>query len=101
MNDSCAAPAGGHPITTQRADREHTIVHGRVLKDGHAVQGAYVRMLDTGGEFVAELQTDNHGNFRFFPKPGTWTISVVSAHGQGRADVDAAAGKQTYAHITL
>ena len=47
------------------------------------VAGAYVRLLDAGGEFTAEVVTSPAGQFRFFAAPGTWTLRALSRHGNG------------------
>ena len=53
---------------------------------GEAVAGAYVRLLDSTGEFTAEVVTSPAGQFRFFAAPGTWTLRALSRHGNGDVD---------------
>lgn len=53
-----------------------TIIHGSVTRDGEPVSG-YVRLLDGGGEFTAEVPTSATGQFRFFAAPGTWTVRAL------------------------
>ena len=40
--------------------------------------GAYVRPLDASGEFVAEVQTDSAGRFRFYAAAGDWTLRTLA-----------------------
>ncbi len=68
-------------------DKE-TVITGRVVDDsGHTVGGASVRLLDATDEFTAELFATATGDFRFFAAPGTWTVRVLSASGNGNATV--------------
>ncbi|HET7407195.1 MAG TPA: DUF1416 domain-containing protein [Mycobacteriales bacterium] len=72
----CGAPA-------QNLDRSgipdgETVVQGRVVRDGQPVTGAYVRLLGESDEFTAEVVTSAAGVFRFFVKPGSWTLRVLA-----------------------
>ena len=49
-------------------------LHGRVSKDGHPVEGAYVQLIGPSGEFTAEVRTDESGRFLFYPVPGAWVL---------------------------
>ena len=76
----CAAPPGGLDLSTLPpgvAERA-TVVQGTVTAAGVAVARAYVRLVDADGEFVAEMQTDPEGGFRFFAAPGEWALRVLS-----------------------
>ena len=42
------------------------------------VGGAYVRLLDSTGEFTAEVPTSATGQFRFFAAPGSWTLRALA-----------------------
>jgi len=70
------------------------VVQGRVTRNGSAVATGYARLLNAGGDFVAEVPLGDDGGFRFFAAPGDWTVRVL---GQGgiRADqgVTAALGE--------
>lgn len=72
---SCAAPAGGAPLTTEIGTQ--SVIEGTVTRDGAGVGGAYVRLLDAAGEFTAEVPTDDAGSFRFFARPGAWTLRAL------------------------
>jgi len=57
------------------------IVQGRVTKDGAPVPVGYARLLNSGGDFVAEVPLDEDGGFRFFAAPGEWTVRVLAPGG--------------------
>ena len=87
----CGAPAGGAPV---KDAGNQAIVQGRVTKDGAPVQVGYARLLNAGGDFVAEVPLGEDGGFRFFAAPGNWTLRVL-APGGVKADcgVSAAIGE--------
>jgi hypothetical protein len=81
---SCAAPEGGYalPVTTSGMSGDspagtESVIQGRVERAGDPVR-SYVRLLDGGGEFTAELPTDDGGRFRFFAAPGDWTLRTLA-----------------------
>jgi hypothetical protein len=55
-----------------------TGIQGKVLRGGEPVEGAYVRLLGTGDEFVAELPSRADGSFRFYVAPGDWTVICLA-----------------------
>lgn len=69
---------------------KESIVQGTVTKAGAPLAGAYVRLLDTTGEFTAEVQTSATGAFRFFAAPGDWTLRTLTGGG-GSTDTSATA----------
>jgi len=72
---------------------KETVITGLVhAENGETVPGAYVRLLDSTGEFTAEVVTSPDGQFRFFAAPGTWTLRALSRHGNGDASVTADRG---------
>lgn len=73
----CGATAGG-PSTEGVDLTQESVVQGVVLRDGEPVAGAYVRLLDSGGEFTAEVPTSATGQFRFFAAPGSWTVRTLA-----------------------
>jgi len=75
---SCAAPAGGVSTAGRDLSRE-SVIQGVVTRSGECVGGAYVRLLDSSGEFAAEVPTNDAGEFRFFAVPGTWTVRTLAA----------------------
>jgi Protein of unknown function (DUF1416) len=76
--DGCGAPAGGAPI---KDAGNQAIVQGRVTKDGAPVPVGYARLLNSGGDFVAEVPLGEDGGFRFFAAPGDWTLRVLAPGG--------------------
>jgi hypothetical protein len=71
----CGAKAGGPDLAGVDVANE-TIIQGYVTKDGQPING-YVRLLDAGGDFTAEVPTSATGQFRFFAAPGTWTLRAL------------------------
>jgi hypothetical protein len=73
--------------------QKETVITGTVTTaDGEAVAGGYVRLLDSTGEFTAEVVTSPAGQFRFFAAPGSWTLRALSRHGNGDLTVAAERG---------
>ncbi|BBZ47332.1 DUF1416 domain-containing protein [Mycobacterium parmense] len=65
-----------------------TVITGRVVdRDGQAVGGAFVRLLDSSDEFTAEVLATPSGDFRFFAAPGSWRLRAQAAAGNGDAVV--------------
>lgn len=69
---------GANPERSQTGDYAIT---GTVVVDGERRAGAYVRLLDTNGEFVAESPTSKGGAFAFFVAQGSWTVRLVLPSG--------------------
>ena len=76
--DGCGAPAGGVAI---KDAGNQAIIQGRVTKAGAPVQTGYARLLDAGGDFVAEVPLGADGGFRFFAASGDWTLRVLAPGG--------------------
>lgn len=51
-------------------------LHGRVIRSGQPVEGAYVQLLGPAGDFTAEVRTDETGRFVFYPVPGEWVLKL-------------------------
>ena len=91
--DGCAAPDQSAPIPASVDLQKETVITGVVNNaEGEAVGGAYVRLLDSSGEFTAEVVSSPEGVFRFFAAPGSWTVRALSRHGNGELAVDATRG---------
>jgi hypothetical protein len=89
----CAAPDQAAPLPAGLDLEKETVITGVVRSAaGEPVPGAYVRLLDSTGEFTAEVVTSPAGQFRFFAAPGTWTLRALSRHGNGDATVTATRG---------
>jgi hypothetical protein len=73
----CGATIGG--VSTEGLDlSKEAVIQGVVRRDGGPLQGAYVRLLDASGEFVAEVPTSATGQYRFFAAPGEWTLRTLA-----------------------
>mgnify|MGYP001264637674 CR=1 FL=1 len=84
----CAAPNQAAPLPASIDLEKETVITGVVrIGSGDVVPNAYVRLLDSTGEFTAEVVTSPEGRFRFFAAPGTWTLRALSHHGNGDATV--------------
>jgi hypothetical protein len=100
MTDGCGMPLGGPSLEGVDLTKA-TIVQGTVTHGGEPVTRAYVQLLDIEGEFVAEVITDPEGHYRFFAKPGAWTLSVMHRLGRARIGVDLAGGGVTTHPLSL
>lgn len=77
------------------------VIQGSVVRDGSPVGGAYVRLLDVGGEFTAEVVSSGSGGFRFFAVPGEWRVRALAPGGAGEVAVQAVGGEVAEAPVTL
>ncbi len=90
---SCAAPDQSAPLPAGVDLEKETVITGTVNNgSGESVGGAYVRLLDSSGEFTAEVLSSPEGVFRFFAAPGSWTVRALSRQGNGELAVDVARG---------
>jgi len=87
----CGAPAQTPTLPAHVDLEKETVIYGVVSKDDAPVPAAYVRLLDSTGEFTAEVVTSATGDYRFFAAPGIWTLSVLHNTGAVRKDVTATA----------
>jgi hypothetical protein len=53
------------------------VVNGTVTIAGEPVRG-YVRLLDSAGEFVAEVPTTAEGGFTFHAVAGDWILRAIT-----------------------
>jgi Protein of unknown function (DUF1416) len=79
MSEGCGAPAGGVSLPADVGDQ--AVVQGHVTRGGTAVATGYARLLNDGGDFVAEVPLGEDGGFRFFAAPGSWTVRVLAPGG--------------------
>ena len=82
---SCAAPEQGSELPAGVDIAEQSVVQGKVCVGAETVAGALVRLLDSTGEFTAEVVTSPAGDFRFYAAPGSWTVRALSRAGNGEA----------------
>ena len=89
----CAAPDQSAPLPAGVDLEKETVITGIVrTAEGDGVGGAYVRLLDSSGEFTAEVVSSPEGVFRFFAAPGSWTLRALSRAGNGDLTLDATRG---------
>ena len=77
--------------TPRRIKPGETTIQGSVTRDGEPVTG-YVRLLDSTGEFTAEVPTSATGQFRFYAAEGTWTLRALVPGGTADRTVVAQQG---------
>lgn len=77
------------------------MIQGSVLRGDSPVGGAYVRLLDGGGEFTAEVVSSATGAFRFFAAPGDWRVRALAPGGAGEVGVRAVSGQVAQAPVTI
>jgi len=80
---------------------KETVIQGVVVRDGQPVGGAYVRLLDSTGEFTAEVPTSATGQFRFFAAPGTWTVRTLTPGATVDSTVVASQGEVAELDVAL
>ena len=97
----CGAPAQTPTLPPGIDITKETVIYGVVSLADAPVPGAYVRLLDSTGEFTAEVVTSATGDFRFFAAPGDWTLSVMHKDGKARRDVAAAEPGLVESSLTL
>jgi hypothetical protein len=96
----CGAPAGGVAVTAGAAGE--AVIEGQVRRDGAPATTGYARLLDGGGDFVAEVPLGADGGFRFFVAPGSWTVRVLAPGGRGRDEtVSAGYGQVTRVDLVI
>jgi hypothetical protein len=88
----CGAPEQGDPLPASVDIAKETVISGTVSSADGPVGGAYVRLLDSSGEFTAEVVTSGAGQFRFFAAPGNWTVRALSRAGNGDLVISANRG---------
>jgi hypothetical protein len=95
----CGAPADAAKVTSAG---NQAVVQGIVTQDGAPVQVGYARLLDSGGEFVAEVPLAADGGFQFFAAPGEWTLRVLAPGGiRAERGVSAAIGRISKVEVAV
>jgi hypothetical protein len=95
----CGAKVGGIGLGEVVAAKE-AVIQGQVVKGEEPVGNAYVRLLDSTGEFTAEVPTSATGHFRFFAGNGEWTLRTL-APGAETVDRTVTAQVGQIAEITI
>jgi len=101
MSAGCGAPEQTATLPAGVDPGKEAVVQGTVTRGGEPVSGAYVRLLDNGGDFTAEVVTGAEGVFRFFAAPGSWTVRALAPGATGEATVAAERGAVAQVPITL
>jgi hypothetical protein len=96
----CGATQGGLSVMGIDVTKE-AVIQGRVLRGGDPVAGAYVRLLDSGGEFTAEVPTSATGHFRFFAGDGRWTLRTLAPGASADRSIVAARGRVAEVDVEL
>lgn len=96
----CGATTGGLELQGVDVTKE-AVIQGRVLRGGTPVPGAYVRLLDSGGEFTAEVPTSATGHFRFFAGDGSWTLRTLAPGAKADRAIVAARGSVAEIDVDL
>jgi Protein of unknown function (DUF1416) len=97
MTEGCGAPAGAARVTEAG---NQAVVQGTATREGSPLSG-YARLLNAGGEFVAEVPLGEDGGFQFFAAPGDWTVRVLAPGGiRAERAVSAALGHITKVEVT-
>ncbi len=105
---TCGATPGGPDLAGIDLSKQ-AVIQGVVLRTGTSdavPNGApattgYVRLLDSDGEFVAEVPLNSEGQFRFFAAPGNWTVRALVPGAIGEATASAAYGRAVELTISL
>ena len=92
--DQEAVPAGIDP-------GQESIIQGTVVRGADPVGGAFVRLLDASGEFTAEVVASATGQFRFFARPGSWTVKALAPGAKGEEQVQAEQGQVSSVRIAV
>lgn len=87
--NGCGAPQQTATLESDAAGTDQIVVAGTVHAGDEAVGGAFVRLLDSSGEFTAEVVSSAEGDFRFYAAPGSWTVRALHRAGTGQAEVSA------------
>ena len=95
----CGATTGGLSLDGVDVKKE-SVIQGVVSRDAEPVGNAYVRLLDTSGEFTAEVPTSATGHFRFFAAPGEWTLRTLAPKA-GTKDVRVVAQRGVVAEVAV
>ncbi|MCA1711638.1 MAG: DUF1416 domain-containing protein [Actinobacteria bacterium] len=96
----CGAPAQELSLEGIDVGKE-SVIQGTVSREGSALAGAYVRLLDATGEFTAEVVTSATGNFRFFAAPGEWTLRTLAPGASVDTAVTAVQGEAVNATVDV
>ena len=96
----CGAP-DQDTLPALEVSAAEAVVHGFVTRDGSPFGGAYVRLLDSTGEFTAEVQSSATGYFRFYAAAGDWTLRTLYRGGSVDTPVTAEQGAAVEVQVVV
>ena len=96
----CGAP-DQDTLPALEVSASEAVVHGFVTRDGSPFGGAYVRLLDSTGEFTAEVQSSATGYFRFYAAAGDWTLRTLYRGGSVDTSVTAEQGAAVEVQVVV
>ena len=96
----CGAP-DQDTLPALEVSAKEAVVHGIVSREGVPLPGAYVRLLDSTGEFTAEVQSSATGYFRFYAAAGDWTLRTLYRGGSVDTPVTAEQGRAVEAQVVV
>ena len=96
----CGAP-DQDTLPALEVSAAEAVVHGFVTRGGSPFGGAYVRLLDSTGEFTAEVQSSATGYFRFYAAAGDWTLRTLYRGGSLDTAVTAEQGAAVEAQVVV
>ena len=100
--DGCGAPVGGAPVAAATNPGSQAVIQGHITMNGTPVPVGYARLLNSGGDFVAEVPLGADGGFRFFAATGTWTLRVLAPGGvRAERTVAASIGQVTDVEVAV
>jgi Protein of unknown function (DUF1416) len=100
--DGCGAPAGGAPGTAASSPGSQAVIQGHMTINGSPAPVGYARLLNSGGDFVAEVPLGADGGFRFFAANGTWILRVLAPGGvRAERTVAASTGQVTDVEVAV
>jgi len=105
---TCGATPSGPDLAGVDLAKQ-AVIQGVVLRDGSSdsvpngvpATTGYVRLLDSDGEFVAEVPLNDGGQFRFFAAPGRWTVRALVPGATGEVKTEAEYGRAVNLTISL
>ena len=98
--DGCGAPVGGIKVTAGAGNQ--AVVQGHVTSAGTPVPSGYARLLNSDGEFVAEVPLGEDGGFTFYAAPGDWKLRVLAPGGiRAECAVSASTGMITELEVAV
>lgn len=105
---TCGATPGGPDLAGVDLSKQ-AVIQGVVLREGSTdsvpngfpATTGYVRLLDSDGEFVAEVPLNERGQFRFFAAPGEWRVRALVPGAQGQVNAQARYGQAVEVTISL